>query len=478
QLAIDIESRRRTEEALRGNRAQLQAIVDSLPIGIGWSRQGELEYVNRKFTEVFGYRLEEVSTIDQLYRHVFPDEAYREGVVKRWTRQVMAAKKAGSAPPPLEAPLVCKDGRVRYGMLNVSWIGDRSLVNFSDITDRWHAERHDQARNRILEMIAKGGSLKKTLDVLVGSVEEERPGMLCSILLLDKEGWHLHIGAAPSLPDFYNQAIDGLEIGDGVGSCGTAVFNQERVVVTDIPNHPYWDAFQDLAAQAGVASCWSEPVFSSKERILGTFAVYHRESRAPDEEDLRLIGQAANLASIAIEHHQTLAELERQAHIDSLTGLANRGRFMALAEAEQARAARYGKPFAVLLLDVDHFKSINDLYGHKAGDAVLRELGAILRKTLREVDIIGRIGGEEFAALLPETDAAQAPEVAERLRRAIADSEMPAGDGEPLHITVSIGVVVSTEHASYIDKLLSQADIALYQAKNNGRNRVSVAQTA
>jgi diguanylate cyclase (GGDEF)-like protein len=173
-----------------------------------------------------------------------------------------------------------------------------------------------------------------------------------------------------------------------------------------------------------------------------------------------------------------LAELERQAHIDYLTGLANRGRFMELAEAEEARAARYGNPFAVLLLDVDHFKSINDRHGHKAGDAVLRALGAILRKTLREVDIIGRIGGEEFAALLPETDAIRAPEVAERVRRAIADSEMPAGDGEPLHVTVSIGVVATKENVGSIDKLLGQADTALYLAKNSGRNRVSVAQAA
>jgi diguanylate cyclase (GGDEF)-like protein len=198
----------------------------------------------------------------------------------------------------------------------------------------------------------------------------------------------------------------------------------------------------------------------------------------PDEEDLRLIGQAANLASIAIEHQQSVAELERQAHIDYLTGLANRGRFMELAEAEKARATRYGNPFAMLLLDVDHFKTINDRYGHKTGDAVLRELGSVLRKTLREVDIIGRIGGEEFAALLPETGATRAPEVAERLRQEIADREMPAVEGEPVHVTVSIGVVAATSHNMRIDSILNLADIALYRAKNSGRNRVSVAQAA
>lgn len=478
QLADDIASRRRAEEELRERRAQLQAILDSSPIGIGWSRRGKVEYVNRKFSEVFGYRLEEVPTVKRLYQKVFPQVFFRKGIVKRWTRQVMAAKESGDEPPPLESPLVCKDGRVRYGVLSVSWIDERTLVNFSDITDRWLAQRHDRSRNRILQMIAQGGSLDKTLEALVRSVEEDRPGMLCSILLLDKDGRHLHVGAAPSLPDFYNEAVEGLEIGEGIGSCGTAAFTRQRVVAADIQSHPYWAGIRDLAARAGVASCWSEPVFSSKERVLGTFAIYHRQPATPDDEDLHLIGQAANLASIAIEHHQSLGELERQAHIDYLTGLANRGRFMELAEAEQARAARYRNPFAVLLLDVDHFKSINDRHGHKAGDAVLKALGAILRKTLREVDIIGRIGGEEFAALLPETCAARAPEVAERIRRAIADSEMPGGNGEPLHVTVSIGVVAATEHAGPIDKLLSQADTALYLAKNSGRNRVSVAKAA
>ncbi len=478
QLADDITLRKRVEEELRDSREQLQAILDSSPIGISWSRGGKIEYVNRKFTEVFGYRLEEIPTITQLYRCVFPDEVYRNGVVKRWTQRVMAAKKSGREPLPFETPLICKDGTVRYGMLNVSWLGDRSLVNFSDITERWYAELRNQARNNILELIAKGGTLRKTLDALVRSVEEERRGMLCSILLLDEEGKHLHTGAAPSLPDFYNQAVDGIEVGDGIGSCGAAAFEQKRVVVADIKNHPNWRDFQDLAASAGLASCWSEPVFSSNGRLLGTFAIYHRNSMKPTKEDLRLIGQAANLASIAIEHHQTLAKLEKRAHIDYLTGLANRGRFMELAEAEQTRAVRYGNHFAMLLLDIDHFKSINDRHGHKAGDAVLKALGAILRETLREVDIIGRVGGEEFAALLPETDAAQAPEVAERLRQLIADKELPTGINKPLRITVSIGVVVPEHPDKNIDNILRQADTALYAAKNNGRNRICVAEAA
>jgi diguanylate cyclase (GGDEF)-like protein len=192
-----------------------------------------------------------------------------------------------------------------------------------------------------------------------------------------------------------------------------------------------------------------------------------------------MIEQAAHLASIAIEHHQTLEELERRAHTDSLTGLANRGRFFELAEVELARSLRYGNPYAVLLLDIDHFKGINDQHGHKSGDAVLQALAEIMQNSLREVDIIGRIGGEEFAILLPETGMDAAPEVAQRLRKAVSNAEILSSDQIPLRITVSIGIAVPVDNESNrIDNILRQADTALYKAKNSGRNRVCVADAA
>ncbi len=478
QLAADVALRRRTEEELRENRTQLQAILDSSPIGIGWSRHGKMEYVNTKFTELFGYEFEEISTIDRMNLLAFPDKTFRREVIEPWSREVAAAKEAGIEAPVLEAPVVCKDGSVRYGMISVSWIGDRRLLNFSDITDRWRAEHHNRARNRVLELIATGASLRQTLNTIIQSLEAEEPEIIGSILLLDSDGWHLNTGAAPSLPDFYNQAIDGIEIGESAGSCGTAAYTRQRVIVGDIQSHPLWQDYRDLAARAGLAACWSEPVFSSRGRLLGTFALYSRQPREPAEHDLYLIGQAANLASIAIEHHQVLDELEQRAHTDSLTGLANRGRFMELAEVEIARAKRYQSPYAVMLLDIDHFKGINDKYGHKAGDVVLQELATIMRRTLREVDIIGRIGGEEFAVLLPETGVDEASQVAERLRQVVAHSELPTGDNVSLRITVSIGLAQMVDQPNALDDILRKADTALYEAKNNGRNRVCVANVA
>lgn len=175
------------------------------------------------------------------------------------------------------------------------------------------------------------------------------------------------------------------------------------------------------------------------------------------------------------ERKAMIEQLRRQATQDSLTGLSNRRHFFAQGEIELARVRRYGAALSLLMLDVDHFKRINDSHGHKAGDIVLRQLSTTLRETLRPVDVIGRLGGEEFAVLLPGTKLAEAIEVAERLREIIAASEVKREAGLPLRFTVSIGVVSLEQPDSNLDTLLSLADRALYQAKAGGRNRVCVA---
>ncbi|MHC4142668.1 MAG: GAF domain-containing protein, partial [Planctomycetota bacterium] len=135
--------------------------------------------------------------------------------------------------------------------------------------------------------------------------------MLGSILLLDEEKERLRRhGAAPSLPDFYNEAVDGLEIGPGVGSCGTAAYTGGRVIVEDVMTHPHWAPFREVAQRAGLRACWSEPIVSSTNEVLGTFAMYYSEPRGPDQADLDIIRSAASLAGIAIEHTRAQAEIE------------------------------------------------------------------------------------------------------------------------------------------------------------------------
>ncbi len=160
------------------------------------------------------------------------------------------------------------------------------------------------------------------------------------------------------------------------------------------------------------------------------------------------------------------------AQTDMLTGLASRRHFMSLAEQELLRSRRYGRLLSLLMLDIDHFKNINDTYGHQTGDLVLKRLGAVLLDALRKIDFAGRIGGEEFVIILPETNAKDALVVAERIRKIVEETAIPLEYGLPLHIALSIGVTTLMDNSSNIDTLLGQADKALYEAKHTGRNRV------
>ena len=172
------------------------------------------------------------------------------------------------------------------------------------------------------------------------------------------------------------------------------------------------------------------------------------------------------------ERKEVERKLERLARTDDLTGLTNRRHFLEQAEAELARSIRYDRPISILMVDADLFKGINDLHGHAVGDTTLRKLADVFRETLRAVDLVGRLGGEEFAILLPETDHDMAIEVAERLRTAVADSKVPLTRGLPLQFTVSIGVSSLISKHDNLEVLISLADTALYAAKNSGRNKV------
>ncbi|MDT0595142.1 bifunctional diguanylate cyclase/phosphodiesterase [Glaciecola petra] len=184
-----------------------------------------------------------------------------------------------------------------------------------DITDSTQSELREKTRTRVLELITRGEPLSIILHAIVAAVEQENPNMMCSILLLDDEGKHLVDGVAPSLPCFYTEAVNGVAIGKAVGSCGTAAHTNKRVIVDDIQTHPYWAAYKELASEAGLASCWSEPIRSTSGKVLGTFAIYHSKVNHPTPNDLAVIDRTAGLASIAIEKKQTEENLKRAASV-------------------------------------------------------------------------------------------------------------------------------------------------------------------
>lgn len=165
-------------------------------------------------------------------------------------------------------------------------------------------------------------------------------------------------------------------------------------------------------------------------------------------------------------------ELARIARIDGLTGVANRRYLMEQLEVEFQRCLRYGHPFALMMLDLDHFKSVNDTHGHHAGDAVLATVAQVISTTLRTHDVFGRYGGEEFAAFLPETDKEDAVGVAERCRAAVADTPVHVGE-TTLRVTASMGLAAVTDAKLHqLTELVRMADGALYTAKRDGRNRL------
>ena len=222
------------------------------------------------------------------------------------------------------------------------------------------------------------------------------------------------------------------------------------------------------------------------ERQLPFLIELHHEDgskRLCEINETPLFDDAGNVTGLdgvvhdVTEQKKLEQELERRAHIDYLTGLSNRGYFIELAEREMSRTIRYKHPMSFLMLDIDNFKKINDTYGHKAGDDVLRILAQVCSKTLRSVDISSRLGGEEFAFILPETPQQVALDVAERLRLALSAAQVPIAGGETvLCFTVSIGLTSLNGEKDSLDDLMSRADKALYRAKNSGKDRVCVAQ--
>ena len=210
----------------------------------------------------------------------------------------------------------------------------------------------------------------------------------------------------------------------------------------------------------------------SRDKMLGVLTVDNRATlRQFTPADVGPLATLADYAAIAVTNGKLYAEVQLQSVTDSLTGIFNRRHFFALAEREFQRSARFGRPLSAIMLDIDHFKRVNDTFGHAVGDQVIVEVAKLCRTTIRAVDILGRYGGEEFVFILPETDAPGARQLAERLRQRVSAVPFETQAG-PLAITASLGVTSTALQAADVNALVANADVALYAAKQAGRNRV------
>ena len=209
------------------------------------------------------------------------------------------------------------------------------------------------------------------------------------------------------------------------------------------------------------------------DQVIGMLAVDNSKPNFFTADHARLVAAFADQVALAIQNARLFSEVQQLASTDGLTGLHNRRHFMELAKREFGRARRYQRPLTAIMMDIDHFKQVNDTYGHAVGDQALKIVADRCRKTVRDIDILGRYGGDEFAALLLETDLDGARIVAERLRRCVVEPPIVIGSGNPV-ITVSVGVAILDKTCTALDTLLVRADQALYVAKQAGRNQMSI----
>ena len=282
--SVDVTERKRAEEALLRTEAYL-AEGQKLSHAGSWAcniASQEMIHSSEEHRRLFGLDPDrpEIPPLDEFLERIHPDDR------DRTTAELENAIRAGTN---VEAHFraVLPDGTTRYmygvGHPLVETFGNTGefVGSVMDVTERTRAEALREGESRILEMIVRDAPLPEILEHLVHVVESQFAGLLCSVLLLDEDGMHIRHGAAPSLPESYIRAIDGLCIGPKAGSCGTAMFLKESVIVTDILQDPLWESYREVVEPYGFRACWSTPILAHSGNTLGTFAMYYREPRIP-----------------------------------------------------------------------------------------------------------------------------------------------------------------------------------------------------
>ncbi|HLA79397.1 MAG TPA: PAS domain S-box protein [Vicinamibacteria bacterium] len=307
----EVTERKRAEAAIRQAEERLRLAATAGKVGLwDWDLGTNHVHFSPEWKRQIGYQDHEIADDFEEWRtRVHPEDLDR-------TLEAINDHLAHPRPEyEVEFRFRHKNGSYRWIMARGELISDatghpvRMLGCHLDLTERKHAEMQTANERAVLEALAKGDPLPELLTRLVLSYQQMFPGTLASVLLLDADGRHVRHGAAPSLPEAYWRAIDGAEIGEAAGSCGTAAYTRRTIVVSDIATDPLWRDYRDLALAHGLRACWSVPVMSSEDRVLGTFALYYREPRAPEPSELAAVERGGRLASVAIERHQLFQAL-------------------------------------------------------------------------------------------------------------------------------------------------------------------------
>jgi PAS domain S-box-containing protein len=344
---MDITERKRAEQALRRSEAYLAEAQRLAKTG-SWAYSPAAEkgiYWSDEMLRIFGLDPQRSNLPDreEFLRLVHPEDRdrFNERIDKAFREKANFVQ---------DYRIVLTDGTVKHihGIGHPVLDETGNIIEYVgtdvDVTERKRAEALRDGESRILEMIARDAPLKEILEQLVRVVEAQFAGLLCSVLLLDDDGQHVRHGAAPNLPQPYTKAIDGLCIGPKAGSCGTAMYRREPVVVTDILQDPLWEAYRQVAEPYGFRACWSTPILANSGKALGTFAMYYREPRSPSPPETRALEMATHLAGIAIE--RKLAREERERLRQAQADLAHINRVTTMGELTASLAHEVNQPIA------------------------------------------------------------------------------------------------------------------------------------
>ena len=334
------------------------------------------------------------------------------------------------------------------------------LVRMLSVLRRSHqaiaaAKLTEQARNRVLEMVGRNEPLETVLDSVVQYLERQYPGARAVLSLV--EGDQLRLTAAPGFPAEIHSVVESLPPDLAEMRQGEA------------PGESGWTPHSDLALRHGLTCCWWNPITSSDNGVIGIVAIFHPAGTAAGDVDRETLAGATRLAGVAIEHNVLYHRLAHQALHDPLTALPNRLLFQDRLQQAIGRAERNAKRAAVLWIDLDHFKTVNDTLGHRAGDTVLRQVAQRLSGSLRKSDTVARIGGDEFTVILGDMEDSAA---AEHLAAIMLESlRVPVAlPDRSVTVTASIGISLYPNHGQDSSTLVRNADIAMYEAKKGGKN--------